>query len=75
MLAHVRGGFYGQSSAYPGQPLVKDTGKEVDIGEGEKGVTLSYLGVDISKNSYTLEQVCIVQSLTQSRCEFIVTNC
>ena len=59
----------------PGKPRVKNTGKEVDIGQREKGVTLSYLGVDISKNSYTLGQVCIVQSFTQSRCEFIVTNC
>ena len=43
----------------PGQPLAKDTGKEVDFGEGEKGVTISYLVVDISKISYTFGQVAL----------------
>ena len=35
-------------------------GKEVHIGDGEKGVAHSYLGVDLSKHSYTLGQICIV---------------
>ena len=42
------------------KPHVKDSEKEVDIGDGEKGVAHSYLGVDLSKHSYTLGQICIV---------------
>ena len=38
----------------------KDSGKEVHIGDEEKGVAHSYLGVDLSKHSYTLGQICIV---------------
>ena len=36
------------------------SGKEVHIGDGEKGVAHSYLGVDLSKHSYTLGQICTV---------------
>ena len=42
------------------KPHAKDSGKEVHIGDGEKGVAHSYLGVDLSKHSYTLGQICIV---------------
>ena len=42
------------------KPHAKDSGKEVEIGDGGKGVAHSYLGVDLSKHSYTLGQICIV---------------
>ena len=35
------------------KPHAKDSGKEVHVGDGEKGVANSYLGVDLSKHSYT----------------------
>ena len=57
------------------KPHAKDGGKEVHIGDGEKGVSHSYLGVDLSKHSYTLGQICIFESFKQNRCKFIVTNC
>ena len=42
------------------KPHAKDSGKEVYIGDGEKGVAHNYLGVDLSKHSYTLGQIFIV---------------
>ena len=35
------------------KPHAKDSKKEVHIGDGEKGVAHSYLGVDLSKHSYS----------------------
>ena len=42
------------------KPHAKDSGKKVHIGDGEKEVAHTYLGVDLSKHSYTLGQICIV---------------
>ena len=42
------------------KPHAKDSGKRVHVGDEEKEVAHSYLGVDLSKYSYTLGQICIV---------------
>ena len=49
----------------------KDGRKEVDMGEGER----SYLDVDALENSNNPVQICLVQSLKQSWCKFIIPKC
>ena len=51
------------------KPHAKDSGKEVHIGDGEKGVAHSYLGVDLSKHSYTLGQIPWLNIHQQDFCE------
>ena len=76
MIAHVRDGFLKSVKFLkPGlkppvlcvgnslkgyKPRAKDSGKKVHIGDGEKQVAHSYIGVDLWKHSYTLGQICIV---------------
>ena len=43
--------------------LVNYSGKEVHISDGEKEVAHSYLGMDLSKHSYTLGQICLFKVL------------
>ena len=45
------------------KPHAKDSGKEVHIGDGEKGVAHSYLGVDLSTHSYTLDRYALFKVL------------
>ena len=40
--------------------MQKTVGGKCTSADGEKGVAHSYLGVDLSKHSYTLGQICIV---------------
>ena len=57
----LNGQFYASITVKKAYKLhAKDNGKEVHIGDGEKGVAHSYLGVDLSKHFYTLGQICIV---------------
>ena len=40
--------------------MQKTVGRKMHIGDGEIDVAHSYLGVDLSKHSYTLGQICIL---------------